>query len=108
MQGDEEPSDDLVDLLGQGTVFLSYFDDRVHGGPHGWFGYWDLAPDGPPTCLEQADLQPTAEAAVKWGRARSKRVLIRMDPLGPHGHSYLWAGTAPRPADIHDDFIGGG
>lgn len=103
MPSSEDFRDDLGDLRGKGTVFFAFSDDRENGGGRGWWGHWDLAPDGPPTRLERADLQPIAEAAVAWGRARSRRVLIR-DPLGPHGDVYLWAGTGPRPAGIDYDF----
>lgn len=103
MASGEPRSGDLAPHVGNGTVFFAFVDDSEYGGPQGWFGYWDLEPDGPPTCLERAELQPTAEAAVAWGRARSNRVLIR-DPLGPHGDVYLWAGTGPRPPGVDFDF----
>lgn len=99
MQPGEVLSDDPCGSVGKGTVFFAYVDDSEFGGPKGWSGYWDLEPDGPPTCLERADLQPTAEAAMAWGRARAGRVLIR-DPRSPAGDVYLWAGTGPRPANV--------
>jgi hypothetical protein len=75
--------------LGHGTVFIAGDDGR-------YGGYWDLEPDGPPTMLEQMPEFITASDAVRWGRARADRVLIRprSDPA-----RYHWAGAIDPPAD---------
>lgn len=40
---------------------------------------------------------------VAWARARTDWVLILQG--GDQGH--LWAGSAPRPDDVHEDYDGG-
>jgi hypothetical protein len=52
-------------LEGRGTVWLSADEDG------GWFGYWDLEPDGPPEPLEQGPGWQSAQDAVAWGRSRA-------------------------------------
>lgn len=81
-----------AEFLGRGTVFIAY--DGEGGHPH-WMGYWDLAPDGPPTPLETGPGWTSAEAAVAWGRVRAPRVLIRVD----ENSGYLWAGDGEAPDD---------
>jgi hypothetical protein len=76
----------------RGTVWLAY--DGEPECPH-WFGYWDLEPDGLPTALEQGPGWASAEAAVRWGRCRAKRVFIRLDDIS----NYVWAGEGNPPDD---------
>jgi hypothetical protein len=71
--------------IGKGVVYLA-FDDGEYSG------YWDLAPDGPPTPLEECPRSTSAREVVSWGRQRTRRVLIRpeADP-----DQYYWAGDEP-------------
>jgi len=68
---------------GRGVVFLAWDDE-------GYWGYWDLEPDGPPTALEEYPPSASAAEVVSWGRERAPRVLIRpeSDPS-----RYYWAGA---------------
>lgn len=70
---------------GKGVVYIA-FDDGEYSG------YWDLAPDGPPTPLEECPRSTSAREVVSWGRQRTPRVLIRpeADPV-----QYYWAGDEP-------------
>ena len=77
---------------GRGTVYLAF--DVDGGSPH-WTGYWELEPDGPPTPLEEGPGWTSPNDAVEWGRARSARVLIRLDDSS----GYLWAGKGEPPDD---------
>ncbi len=77
-------------LEGRGTVWLSADEDG------GWFGYWDLEPDGPPEPLEQGPGWQSAQDAVAWGRSRARRVFIRLEWNG----GYWWAGDGPPPEDL--------
>ena len=70
---------------GKGVVYLA-FDDGEYSG------YWDLAPDGPPTPLEECPRSTSAREVVSWGRQRTPRVLIR--PEADPGQ-YYWAGDEP-------------
>jgi cytidine deaminase len=84
-------------FIGKGTVWLAPIEDSERDG---WAGYWDLDPDGPPTPLEKAPGCATAQEAVAWGRARTPRIFIRLQPKG----EYWWAGVGPPPA--HADVTG--
>lgn len=81
----------MADQELRGTVFLAW-------DPSGavYWGYWDLAPDGPPTNLEQFTPTRDVLSAVDWGRQRSPRVLIR--PESDPGQ-YHWAGVTPPDGD---------
>lgn len=57
-------------------------DDRYY------YGYWDLAPDGPAQVLEQMPESPDLQTVLDWGRARARRVSIR--PQFDHAQ-YYWA-----------------
>jgi hypothetical protein len=67
---------------GSGVVFLAW--DDV-----GYWGYWDLEPDGPPTALEECPPSASAAEVVSWGLERTPNVLIR--PESDPGR-YYWAG----------------
>lgn len=69
---------------GKGVVILSWNEDR-------YGGYWDLAPDGPPTALEECPSSSSASDVVRWGQARTPNVLIR--PKSDPGRHY-WAGAS--------------
>ena len=74
----------------RGTVYLAWDpDDRFY------WGYWDQAPDGPPSHLEQCPPSPDLSRVLAWGRERSQRVLIR--PASDHAR-YYWAGLG-EPVD---------
>jgi hypothetical protein len=52
--------------------------------------------------LRESTRQPTAPAAVAWGRSRTPRVRIRT----PSGRTF-WAGTAPKPDGISFTWVDG-
>jgi hypothetical protein len=70
-------------FLGTGTVFI-YWDETEFC----YFGYWDSFPDGNQP-LEEAPRCTSLDEAVRWGRERTPRVLIR--PESDPGE-YYWAG----------------
>jgi hypothetical protein len=79
----------------RGTVYVSL---TFYTAPGPWFlGYWDLAPDGPPTMLENAPGTSSAHDALKWALARSNRVFVQLDD--PSG-TILWAGKGEPPGGI--------
>ena len=84
---------------GQGAVWLTV-DAETPAHPR-WSGYWDLAPDGPPTPLEAAPRFSSPQDAVAWGRDRAPRVYLRLVEDG----GYFWAGTGSMPAE--DDWLEG-
>lgn len=75
--------------LGQGRVFLAWDDDHCV-----YFGYWDLAPDGPPTALEESPTSSSAQVVIAWAKERTPVVLIRPE-LAPG--EYQWAGVGDAP-----------
>jgi hypothetical protein len=69
---------------GTGIVYLA-FDDGNYDG------YWDRGQPSP-AALEDFPRNPSAAAAVRWGRERTPRVLIR--PQSDPSRTY-WAGVGP-------------
>ena len=69
---------------GTGTVFIAWesVDDE-------YIGYWDSAPDAEPSPLEPMPTTRSIQEAVRWGRERAQRVLVR--PESNPGE-YYWAG----------------
>jgi len=76
-------------FLGQGQVFLAWDEDRGV-----YWGYWDLAPDGPPAALEEAPTSSSADVVISWARKRTPVVLIRPE-FAPG--EYQWAGVGDAP-----------
>lgn len=77
-----------------GTVYIAWEQDhRVYDG------YWDALPDEKPAHLEQMPRTPSIEEALRWGRARADRVVIRPESAPT---TYHWAGVGPNP-DEGDD-----
>src|SRR6266511_1001451 len=85
----------LLEYIGRGTVFVHA--DMV-GSDRVWTGYWERSTgegDEPAGILEEAPTWPDAADAVRWGRARTPRVVV-VEPDGSLG----WAGEGAPPAEI--------
>lgn len=81
-------------LRGTGTVFIAWCEPEQD---HYYSAYWDAAPDHRPALLEQAPDTDSIEVALRWGRERTPRVLIR--PESDPGE-YYWAGIGePQGSD---------
>lgn len=87
-----------------GTVFLTFADDHPDTGTPGWWGYWDSAPDNPPSRLESAGFHSSPQSAVNWGSQRSDRIVLRVPNEDGNGSKTYWAGSAERPSDIDEDW----
>lgn len=75
----------------RGTVYLAYQMHPEQLRTATWSGYWERSPDGPPANLERSPSFASVRDAIRWGRDRSDRVLIRLDEAS----GYWWAGTSP-------------
>jgi hypothetical protein len=76
----------LREFRGTGTVFIAW---DPHPDSLCYWAIWDSSIDGSGRILEKSPLIASIEEIVAWGRARTKRVLIR--PKEDEG-SYYWAG----------------
>jgi hypothetical protein len=74
---------------GTGIVYLVFDDEDGRCG-----GFWDLGQPSPAT-LEDFPRDPSAAAAIRWGRERTPRILIR--PQSDPSRTY-WSGVGP-PTD---------
>jgi cytidine deaminase len=85
----------LAVQVGQGTVFVH---PDILGGDQVWTAYWERSSgsaDDQTGILEEAPNWPDVSTAVRWGRARTPRVVV-VEASG----AMAWAGTGRRPADI--------
>jgi len=90
----------LAGHAGRGTVFVH---PDVLAGRQVWTAYWERssgAPGEPAGILEEAPTWPDAGAAVRWGRARTSRVVV-VDASG----AAAWAGGGERPAELDRDWL---
>jgi hypothetical protein len=71
---------------GTGIVYVAFDDEDGN-----YDGYWDRGQPSP-AALEDFPRSPSAAAAVRWGRERTPRVLIR--PQSYPSCTY-WAGVGP-------------
>jgi hypothetical protein len=78
---------------GAGIVYLAFNDED---GKYG--GYWDLGQPSP-AALEDFPRDASAAAAVRWGRERTPRVLIR--PESDPSRTY-WAGAGPPTGEFEE------
>lgn len=89
----------LASHVGSGTVFVH---PDALGGRQVWTAYWERS-GGRSTdaagILEEGPTWQEAATAVRWGRARSQRVVV-VDANGVAA----WAGAAPRPGEIGCDW----
>ncbi|MBN1173232.1 MAG: cytidine deaminase [Micromonosporaceae bacterium] len=89
----------LAGDVGRGTVFVH---PDILGGHQVWTAYWERssgAPDERTGILEEAPTWADVSTAVRWGRARTPRVVV-VDAAG----ATTWAGTGTRPADLDRDW----
>ncbi|MBT8226658.1 MAG: cytidine deaminase, partial [Dactylosporangium sp.] len=85
----------LAGYAGRGTVFVH---PDILGGNQVWTAYWERssgAPGEQTGILEEAPTWTDVATAVRWGRARTPRVVV-VDGSG----STAWAGAGERPADV--------
>ena len=75
-----------------GTVYIFCDDDGLVSE-----GWWELAPDGEDGRLEALPSGLDLKSAIRWGRARARRVLVLL-PKSPEG--YYWAGEGDPPPDV--------
>lgn len=89
----------LARYAGKGTVFVH---PDVLGGNQVWTAYWERSSGGKDEqtgILEEAPTWPDVSTAVRWGRARTPRVVV-VDASG----TTAWAGAGQRPVDIEKDW----
>jgi cytidine deaminase len=89
----------LAGYAGTGTVFVH---PDVLAGNQVWTAYWERSAGGadePSGILEEAPTWPDVATAVRWGRARTPRVVV-VEASG----TTAWAGAGRRPADIDTDW----
>lgn len=89
----------LARYTGTGTVVVH---PDVLAGTQVWTAYWERSSGaaGESTrIIEEAPTWPDAAVAVRWGRARSTRVIV-IDANG----AAAWAGSGERPAEFERDW----
>jgi cytidine deaminase len=89
----------LAGLAGTGAVFVH---PDILGGTQVWTAYWERsagAAGEPSGILEEAPTWPSVATAVRWGRARTPRVVV-VEASG----ATAWAGAGARPADIDKEW----
>ncbi|MDP9797843.1 cytidine deaminase [Catenuloplanes nepalensis] len=88
----------LSKWIGQGTVFIH---PELDGGKQVWTGYWDRSSGAEESeragILEEGPIWPDTEEGVRWGRARTPRVVV-VDAEG----AMSWAGEGDPPAAFNE------
>jgi cytidine deaminase len=114
----DEPSSQLRDMLGRGTVFVH--PDTLEGR-RAWTAYWDgsaeaagatgTSASGASTTaaaeraaiLDEAPTMPAIADLIAWGLARTRRVVV-VDADG----EMFWAGEGPSPVEVPRRWAGSG
>jgi cytidine deaminase len=89
----------LAGYAGRGTVFVH---PDIINGNQVWTAYWERSSGGVNEragILEEAPTWSDVATAVRWGRARTPRVIV-VDA----GGVTAWAGAGERPLDIDRDW----